>query len=198
MQLSATITRGKASRWTAQIRQRLKEGAISSHELEKVIEKLCCSQTCLFGKLARTQLRCLYMKLHAHRSQASLSLRERLTLTWWADVLIKLQHRAPSLNRAPPNFALNTDAATGANRIDALLFQGPTHAPTAMRLAAFAVPNFWRKHFDAKNTIFGLEMLGPLASIFTNRTKMANSTVNLYIDNNNVLTSLVRGTHART
>ena len=38
-----------------------------------------------------------------------------------------------------------------------------------------------------------MEMLDPLDSIFTNQKKLANSTINIYIGNNDGLTSLVRG-----
>ena len=49
-----------------------------------------------------------------------------------------------------------------------------------------------RAFFNRKNEIFGPEMLAPLASILINRKKVANKTINLHIDSNNVITWLTR------
>ena len=193
MKLQVALTEEKASRWTASISNYLKEGVISSNELEKLIGKLCFSHTCLFGKFARTQLRCLYRKLYAPKYIAHLASHERLTLRWWIDVLSNLSPRVPRGSSHPPDFVLYTDAATSANRIAALLFKGSTKPPLVITLAVSRVPNFRRKRFNSKDTIFGLEMLAPLAFLWMNRKQRAGSSINLYIDNNNVLTALVRG-----
>ena len=66
-QLRAALTREKATRRTLTIERHIRTSIISSHELDKLIGKLCFSQTCLFGKFARIQLRCLYKQLHAPR-----------------------------------------------------------------------------------------------------------------------------------
>ena len=47
MKLQATLTPEKAKRWTQIIRQHLKAFLLSARELEKLIGKLCFSQTCL-------------------------------------------------------------------------------------------------------------------------------------------------------
>ena len=129
MQLRVTLTPEKAAKWTAIIHKHLKEGLISSHELEKLIGKLCFSQTCLFGKFASTQLRCLYTKLHAPRYSAKLSKAEILTLNWRADVISQLSPRIPRLTGGAPDFVLYTDAATSTCRIAALLFKGGNSPP---------------------------------------------------------------------
>ena len=193
MQLIATLTEEKAKRWTDSILRRLKEGVTSPNELAKLTGKLRFSQTCLFGKFDRAQLLCLYQKLYAPRYLARLESRERLTPRWRVDVLSNLSPSFPRGSPHPPDFVLYTDAASSANRIEALLFKGSAKPPIVLELAVSYVPNFWRKRFNSKNVIFGLEMLAPLAFLWENRRQLAGSAINLYIDNDNVLTSLVRG-----
>ena len=65
MKLRVSLTPEKAKNWADTMLGVLKEGRIPPHTLEKLIGKLSFSQTCLFGKFDRTQLRCLYRKLHA-------------------------------------------------------------------------------------------------------------------------------------
>ena len=191
--LTVSLTPEKAKKWSENIGRILKEQRISAHELEKLIGKLCFSQTCLFGKFARTQLRCLYRKLHAPRFVPNLSKAENLVLHWWNDVISKLSPRIPRGENFFPDFVLYTDAATLSNRIAAVLFRGNSSDPVVSKLTHSKVPNFWLRKFNSKNTIFGLEMLAPLAFLWENRELLKGKAINLYIDNNNVLTSLVRG-----
>ena len=65
--------------------------------------------------------------------------------------------------------------------------------PLVLKLAVSRVPKFWASRFNAKNEIFGMELLAPLAFLWFNRKQLANRAIYLYIDNNNVATSLVRG-----
>ena len=74
MQLNVTLPKGKSNKWPNQIHTHVNEGYISYNDLEKLIGKLCFSQTCLFGKFAREQLRCLY-KNFTRQSIQLLSLR---------------------------------------------------------------------------------------------------------------------------
>ena len=191
--LRVTLTPEKADKWSKAIRNVLHVGSISSQELEKLIGKLCFSQTCLFGKFARTQLRCLYRKLHTPRYQPRITKFERMTLYWWVDVIASLQPRIPRSPGRAPNFVIYTDAATSSGKIASLLFKGEQLPPKVLIQAASRAPRFWTRHFRPKNLIFGLEMLAPLAFVWMIREKLKGSTVNLYIDNNNVITSLIRG-----
>ena len=194
MQLRVTLPAEKSTKWANPISCHVNDGAISHSHLEKLIGKLCFSRTFLFGKFARTQLRCLYRKLYSPRYEDTIAPHEHLTLRWWVGVLTNLSHRIPRKLSHPPDFVLYTDAASSTNRIAALLFQGPTKPPRILKLAVSHVPTFWLKRFNRKNVIFGLEMLAPLAFLWANRHKLAGSSINLYIDNNNnVLTSLARG-----
>ena len=94
-QLRATLTPEKATRRTAIIEQRIKSGLISPRELDKLIGKLCFSQTCLFWKFAITQLRCLYKKLQAPRYIARLNSFEHLARRRRAGVIAGLSPRIP-------------------------------------------------------------------------------------------------------
>ena len=137
MQLSVTLTKEKASRWHSIIIKHLSDGTITQMELEKLIGKLCFSQTCLFGKFARTHLRCLYKKLHMRRYSAALTKLERMTLHWWADVIISLRPRIPREPGGTADYVLYTDAATSTNRVAALLFRGATFPPPDSHLSRF-------------------------------------------------------------
>ena len=61
----------------------LKEGRISRICLGKLIGRLGFSQTCIFGKFARTQIRPLYQKFHQWVYNAQLSRHERCTFERW-------------------------------------------------------------------------------------------------------------------
>ena len=191
--LQAALTTEKATRWPHGILGHISTGFLSSHELGELTGKLCFSQTCLFGEFARAHLRCLYRKLRARRYCAALSKFETMSLRWWADVISRLQPRTPWGSGKGPDYVLYTDAATSSGRIAALLLKGNKLPPIVLILAVARAPNFWMSRFNAQNRIFGMEMLAPLASIWMNRKKLTCASINLYIDNDNVLTSLVRG-----
>ena len=129
MQLQVTLTKEKASRWHAIILKHIADDTITQIELEKLLGKLCFSKTCLFGKFARTQLRRLYRKLHTKTYTAKLTKLEKMSLRWWADVIISLRRRIPRKPGRTAEFVLYTDAATSTNRVAALLFRGATPPP---------------------------------------------------------------------
>ena len=64
MQISARSTPEKASRWIDALKLFLRQGRVGNRDLESLIGKIDFSQTCLFGKFARSQMRALYLKLH--------------------------------------------------------------------------------------------------------------------------------------
>ena len=109
------------------------------------------------------------------------------------DVISSLKPRIPRPLCKGPDYVLYTDAATSTTRIDALLSQGNSLPPVALILAVSRAPTSWIRRFHHKNLIFGLELLAPLAFIWQHRKLLSGEAINLYIDNNNVLTSLVRG-----
>ena len=79
--LSISLTPEKCKRWPNLITGYLQEGRISHSFLEKLIGKLLFSQTAVFGKFARTQLRPLYVKLNRRVYNARLSAYERSVFT---------------------------------------------------------------------------------------------------------------------
>ena len=63
--LSVALTAEKANKWDADVAGYIRNRSISSHELGNLIGKLGSSQTNLFGKFSRTQLRPLYSKFYS-------------------------------------------------------------------------------------------------------------------------------------
>ena len=182
MKLRVSLTPEKASSWSAIIRRRINDGSISHPDLEKLIGKLRFSQTCLFGKFARTQIRCLYRKLYAPSYSHILSQTELIALHWWVEVISNLKPRIPRGVCQAPDFVIYNDAATITMRIAALLFQGGSSPPpTILHLAVSRVPRFWRTNFNSKNEIFGLGMLAPLAFIWMHGKKSYPIKLPIYI-----------------
>ena len=82
----------KKKAWSALILSYLSQGRISYQELEKLIGRLSFSQTLLFGKFARTQLRPLYQKLYRRVYNATLSAEERDVFSRWYETIIAFSH----------------------------------------------------------------------------------------------------------
>ena len=75
-----------------------------------------------------------------------------------------------------------------------MIFQNQaTSQPKIGLLVVSQVPKYWATAFVRTNMIYGLEMLALLAFIFTMRHRLAGKSINIYIDNNNALCSLIRG-----
>ena len=85
----------KAARWADEIRGHMKKGPILAGPLEKLIAKLGSTQTNLFSKFARDQLRPLYRKLYAARYAPRFISAELSTLHWRSDILASLHPRIP-------------------------------------------------------------------------------------------------------
>ena len=76
MKLHISLTEEKASQWSELIRTYRMRGPIRALELESLIGKSVFSQTCLFGKFARTKMRYLYKKIHRRYYASSFSAME--------------------------------------------------------------------------------------------------------------------------
>ena len=122
--LEIRLTPAKARKWPELIASFLERGCIGFQELEKLIGRLSFSQTSVFGKFARTQLRPLYKKLYNRFFRPTLSGQERFTLRWWFRVLRELSPRIPCRGMSYPDFVLYTDAASTRAKICAVLFKG--------------------------------------------------------------------------
>ena len=93
-----------------------------------------------------------------------------------------------------PDFVLYTDAAILENRVAAALFRRQdTLHPKIGILAVSQVPKYWETKFSRGNMIYGLEMMALLAFIFAMRHRLSGKSINICIDNNNALCSLIRG-----
>ena len=191
MELRVSLPVEKGGKWSSAISLTLAEGKISAHALERIIGKLSFSQTCLFGKFARTQLRPLYKKLYRHHYVATLTPRETTTLIWRPSVLAELKPRiARGLGRCP-DFILFTDAATRTPLIAGVLFRPSSRR--VLQLTKGRVPSSWLRRFHRRNKIFGAEFLAPLAFLWTHGRLLRNSACTIYLDSNNAIASLLRG-----
>ena len=191
--LSVTLTEDKARNWANTIAQILKTGVISSNELEKLIGKLGFSQTNLFGKFARTQLRPLYQKFYAKQYQAQLSPLEKSTLNWWHAILLSLRPRLPRPFSRRPDLVVYTDAALLSRRIAAIIVKNSSSGPTVPLLLVANTPSYWMNKFNKKNPIIGMEMLSPLAFLWNTPELCQDKRINLYIDNDTASNTLIRG-----
>ena len=135
------------------IRLPLRKGTISASELENLIGELCFSQTCLFGKFARKQIRCTYRQIRAEKYTADLSTPEKMAPRWLVGVIDNITPRIHRSAAHPTDFVLYTDASASANRISALLHNGNYKRPVALRLKESKAPRFRRNRFSRKNDI---------------------------------------------
>ena len=192
-QLSVTLTPDKALKWVTEIKGFIRDRSISSHDLEKLIGKLGFSQTSLFGKFARTQLSPLYRKFYSRSFTPKLSFSEARTLHWWAEVLASLRPRIPRPVNRTPDFVVYTDAALLTRRLAALVLSTRRHSVSADLLAVSSTPSAWFKLFHKRNPIIGMEMLAPLALLWTAQSLLKGRSLNLYIDNDTASNTLIRG-----
>ena len=191
--LSVSLTSDKAEAWAGQLRPHLATGAISSHELEKLIGKLGFSQTNLFGKFARALMRPLYRKFYDRNYTSRLSSIERSLFLWWIALIQALQPRVPRRSLAKPDFVVYTDAALLSRRIAGLVVSSTPSGPLVNLLAEGVAPKFRLSKFNKKNPIIGMEMLAPLAVTHSAPTAFEGKRVNIYIDNDAASNALIRG-----
>ena len=185
MRRIVSLTAEETERWAATIRKHLRERIISPRGLGKLIGKLSFSQTCLFGEFARTQIRCLYPKLHARRYEATSIKYEEPAQQWWVEVPPQHRPRATRSLSDTPDFILHTDASTPNCRIASLLFREKVSPPRVQLLDVSTVPKFWTMRLHTKNMMFGIEMVDPMDIPWMNRRNLPHRSLNLYIDNNN-------------
>ena len=193
IQLSVTLTPDKASRWVGEISGFVRKRDISPPELEKLIGKLGFSQTNLLGKFARTQLRPLCKKFYSRNFAPELSFAELRTFHWWADVLSSLHPRIPRPTNRYPDLEVYTDAALLALRIAALVLSSRHPGAVADLLVVSSTASARFKIFHKRNPIIGMEMLEPLALLWTAQSFIRHKRINLYIDNDASSNTLIRG-----
>ena len=191
--LSISLTPEKCERRSKLITGYLQEGRIAHSFLEKLIGKLLFSQTAVFGKFARTQLRPLYVKLNRRVYNARLSAYERSVFTWWRDVLADFSPRLATPRPKRPHWLIYTDAATNPPRLCALIFPGSKSTPDLQFLFSSSAAVSWTYLFRWTNLIFGLELLALVLLFEDHAPFLAGQCCWIYLDSNNSLAALVRG-----
>lgn len=102
----------KRASWAALLSDFLTKGSISHRELLKLIGRLSFSQTLLFGKFGRTQLRPLYQKLHRRGYNARLTDAGRAVFGWCERVIRSFPPRIFHPFGRQCEWLVYTDAAT--------------------------------------------------------------------------------------
>lgn len=190
--LSICLPIPKKKAWAALIASYLAQNRLSYQELEKLIGRLSFSQTMLFGKFARTQLRPLYQKQHRRIYNAALSTAERAVLLWWHDIIIAFSPRICRPLSTKFDWLIYTDAASNPPNICALLFDPKTgKAKLDTIKTAFVRP--WAHVFKKTCLIFGLELLALTACMEDWAPFLAGRSIWVYMDNNNCLSAVTRG-----
>ena len=191
--LEVSLPPDKAAKWSNEVKLHMKAGMISSSELEKLIGKLGFSQTNLFGKFARAQLRLLYKKFYARSYRSKLSPEELKNLSWWAAVLSSLHPRIPRPSNCRPDLVVYTDAALLSRLLAAVVLSPTPSSFSASLLLVSSTPQAWMKKFNRKNPIIGMELLAPLALLWGFPKLLRGKRINLYVDNDTVSNALIRG-----
>ena len=141
----------------------LKALRIAALAIGSLIGKLSFSQTRLFGKFARTHPRPLNRKLYRRFYAAKLSPRESTTLKRRIAALTKIKPRiARGIDRYT-DFILLTDAAKHTPLIAGFLFRPRTKR--VLQITTGRAPSSWMRLSQRRNTIFGSELLAPIAFI---------------------------------
>ena len=155
------MTTEKARRRSSEIYSYVENRTISSQELEKLISNFGFSQTNLFGKYARTQLRPLYRKFCARNFRSKLSNYELHTFSGRSEVLRSLKPRVPRPSNRKPDFIIYTDAALLARKIAALAISTPNGRAVIELLAEAFAPKAWMRRLHERNPIICMEMISP-------------------------------------
>ena len=168
-------------------------GRFPLQELEKPIGKLGFHKTNLFGGFARTRLRPLYRKFYARNFNPQISENELRTFQWWVTVIRPLQPRIPRPCNRRPDFAAYAGAALLSRTIASLAISHMECRNVAELLAEASTPHAWFRRFHRTNPIIGMEMLEPLAFLWTAQNSIRHKRINLYIDNDAASKTLIRG-----
>ena len=171
----------------------LKEGMIPHRCLGKLIGRLSFSQTAIFGKFARTQLRPMRQKFRRRFFSATLSPYERSVSRWRKEVVSEFTPRIAAPRARRPRWIIYTGAATNHPMLCALLFRGGRSSPDLHTACAARAPAIWPYFFRHAALIYGLELLDPVLSIDDHAAFLNGSCCWVYLCNNNFLETLIRG-----
>ena len=181
MKLSVRLTPEKASMWIDALKLFLRQSRVGHRVLESLIGKLGCSQTCLFGKFARCQVRALYRKLRRKWYIPTLSAFEISIDRWWIATI----HNVSTVLVFPPtsraDWVVYTDASSISEIIAVVAFEGtPTGYRSVSEAFSARAPSVWKRQFRYTRIIYGFELLAPVAFLWTWRTKLAGKDYHFY------------------
>ena len=191
--LSVALTAGKAFRWADEVTVVIKNREIPAQELGDLIGNPGFSQTNLFGKFARTQLRPLYAKFYSMGFSPSLPNSEIRAFHWRPTRLRSLQPRIPRPANRRRDLVVYTDAALLTRRIEDPSISARGHVIRADLLAVSTTPKAWFPRFNRRIPIVGVEMLGPMDFLRDASRFLRSKRINLYVDNDAASTALIRG-----
>ena len=161
--------------------------------LGKAYRRLLFSQTAVFGKFARTQLRTLYQKFNSRYFSSSLSPYEKLVFRRWKEVIEECAPRISIPRPRRPRWIIYTDAAATPPMLCALLFRGGRSSPVLHTACEARAPTIWSYFFRFAALIYGLELLALVLFFEDHAAFLKGSCCWVYMGNNNCLASLVRG-----
>ena len=132
-------------------------------------------------------------KFYSRSFSPALSSSELRACHLWVAVFSSLHPRIPRPVNRRPDLAVYTAAALLSRKIAALVLSSHQSSIPAVLLAVATTPTAWIKRFHRKNPIIGIEMLAPLALLWSSPSFMRHVRANLYIDNDSASNSLIRG-----
>ena len=191
--LAISLTPEKRERWHSLIRPYLAKGDLSHSCTGKLIGRLSFSQTAIFGKFDRAQLRPLYTKLYRRVYNSRLPQLERDSLRWWDEVASEFAPRLAIPRSARADWLIYTDAATEPTTICALIPHGNSSSPqldTCYDQRLSAARGYLFRHTAL---IYGMELLSLVAFFETHSPRLRGGCCWVYLDNNNCLADLTRG-----
>ena len=191
--LHISLPEEKRQAWSALLADFISKRSLSHQELEKLIGRLSFSQTLLFGKFARTQLRPLYQKLHRRVYNARLTASELAVFQWWERVIRSFSPRICTPCKEFCDWIVYTDAATSPPRLCALRFAGNTRPTRLIQQLSSSAPTVWQYLFRKTCLIFGLELLALVAFLEESAVNLAGCSIWFYMDSNNSLSAMTRG-----
>ena len=151
------------------------------------------SQTLLFGKFARTQLRPLYQILHRRVYNARLSAAESAVFSWWERAIRSLTPRVCRPCSHSCDWIVYTDSATSPPHICALCFHGKSETPRLSAELSMEVDPSWVYHFRPTCLIFGLELIALVSFLDDAAEKLVGCSIWFYMDSNNSRSAVTRG-----
>ena len=167
--------------------------SLSHQALGKLIGRLFFSQTLIFGKFARTQLRPLYQKLRRWVYNARLTSSELAVFQWWGKVVRSFSPRVCIPRSQYCDWVVYTGAATSPPRLCALRFAGAMRETRQVQQLSSSAPTIWQYLFRKTCLIFGLELLALVAFLEESAACFAGHSIWFYMDSNNSLSAMTRG-----